>query len=319
MTDAVSSLKNVLAKQEEKPQQSLQSLIQSASKELGRALPSHLSPDRLVRIALTSIRLNPELSKCTPESFLGSLFVLAQLGLEPVAGRCYLLPFNNRRKVGNEWKTIKEVQAIIGYKGYVDLFYRHDSALSIDVQTVREHDDFSYAYGTEPYLKHKPAIKNRGEVIGFYAVGRLKGGASLFRFMSAEEALEHGKAHSKTYDEKSGRFYDSSPWVKEFEAMAKKTCIIQLAKLLPLSVELQRALTVDETSRDFREGIDSALDLPVSTTWAHTPEEADLAQKNPPTAASKPKEPAKKQADPDEAGDANEDTFNNYTGKELLK
>jgi hypothetical protein len=34
---------------------SLQALIEKSTKELGRALPSHLSPERLVRIALTCI------------------------------------------------------------------------------------------------------------------------------------------------------------------------------------------------------------------------------------------------------------------------
>ena len=49
--------------------------------------------------------------------------------------------------------------------------------------------------------------------------------------------------------------------------MALKTVLVQLAKLLPLSVELQRAISADETSRDFRAGIENALDLPVTTDW----------------------------------------------------
>src|SRR5690349_10776977 len=93
-------------------QQSLQELITKSAKELGKALPEHMRPERLVRIALTCIRLNPELGKCTPASLLGSLFTAAQIGIEPVAGRAYLLPFNNNRKIDNEWKTVKEAQFI---------------------------------------------------------------------------------------------------------------------------------------------------------------------------------------------------------------
>src|SRR5690349_62603 len=104
-----------------KDPQDLKVLLRSATIELGKALPSHMNPERVVRIALTAINQNPELTKCTPVSFMGSLFVLAQIGLEPIAGRAYLLPFNNKRKVGDEWKTFKEVQAVIGYKGYVEL------------------------------------------------------------------------------------------------------------------------------------------------------------------------------------------------------
>src|SRR3990167_2357663 len=102
----------------------IQSMIEKSASELGRALPDHMKPERLVRIALTCIRLNPALAECTPASLLGALFTAAQIGIEPIAGRAYLLPFNNKRKIGNEWKTIKEVQFVMGYKGVVELFYR---------------------------------------------------------------------------------------------------------------------------------------------------------------------------------------------------
>jgi len=278
-------LSKALETQTAKPK-GLQDLIRESTKELGKALPAHLSPERLVRIALTSIRLNPELTKCTPESFLGSLFVLAQLGLEPVAGRAYLLPFNNKRKdAAGNWSSVKEVQALVGYKGLVDLFYRHESALSLDMQTVHANDEFKFQYGTSSELIHRPAMKDRGAVIGFYAVAKMKGGASAFKFMSLEDCLEHGKKHSKTYDKVKKAFYPSSPWASNMEGMCLKTVLIQLAKLLPLSIEMQQAIQVDETSRDFRKGIDSALDMPVTTDW----QEAEIVEQ-----ATEPEKPASK-------------------------
>lgn len=269
----IEAVKNGIVKKEPV---SIQTMIQSSAKELGKALPSHMSPERLVRIALTSIRLNPELSLCTPESFMGALFTLAQIGLEPVAQRAYLIPFNNSRKINGEWKTIKEVQSVIGYKGLAELFYRHESALSLDMQKVYENDTFSYEYGTNSYLKHKPALKNRGEVIGYYAVAKMKGGASVFKFMSKDECLEHAQKHSKSFDKKTNSFNPSSPYAKEFDAMAMKSVLIQLSKLLPLSVELQRAISIDETAREYRSGIDNALDLPDITNWEEVVEETPL-------------------------------------------
>jgi len=248
----------------------LRAMIQNSVKEIERALPSHLNADRIVRIALTSIRLNPDLAKCTPESFLGSLFVLAQIGIEPIAGRAYLLPFNNKRKIGSEWTTTKEVQAIIGYKGLIELFYRNDAALSIDTQAVYANDDFNYEYGTDSFLKHKPTMKERGAVIGYYAVAKMRGGASVFKYMSKDECMLHGRNHSKTFNKKSNEFSSYSPWAKEPDAMCKKTVLIQLSKLLPLSVEIQRAINVDETSRHFRSGIKDTLDLPDNTSWQET-------------------------------------------------
>lgn len=273
-------ISGALAKTAEQKPIGLVSLIRQSTKELATALPSHLSAERLVRIALTSIRLNPELAKCTQESFLGSLFVLAQIGIEPIAGRAYLLPFNNSRKDGASWKTIKEVQAVIGYKGLIELFYRNKAALSIDAQAVHHGDDFDYEYGTDARLKHKPAMSNRGEVIGYYAVAKMAGGASVFKYMSKEECLEHGRKHSKTFSTKSNSFPDYSPWAKEPDAMCKKTVLIQLSKLLPLSVEIQQAISVDETSRQFKGKINDALDLPETTGWDNIPE-AEISKEEP--------------------------------------
>ncbi len=254
------------------PAISLKDLIEKSSKELGRALPSHLSPERLVRIALTTIRLNPELQKCTPESFLGALFVSAQLGIEPIAGRAYLLPFNNKRKIGNEWKSFKEVQFVMGYKGLAELFYRHEKAVQLDWGIVHENDDFRYEYGTNAYLKHIPAQNDPGVAIGYYVIAKLNGGGRPFMYMNKTDCLEHGKKHSKTYDKNEGKFYASSPWATSEDSMCLKTVLIQLAKLLPLSVEMQRALEADETSREYRTGIDNALDIPADTTWDKEPE-----------------------------------------------
>ncbi|NKV63713.1 hypothetical protein GS924_06770 [Rhodococcus hoagii] len=51
--------------------------------ELQRALPKHMDPDRMARIALTVLRQTPKLNECKPESFLGALMTAAQVGLEP--------------------------------------------------------------------------------------------------------------------------------------------------------------------------------------------------------------------------------------------
>lgn len=262
------TVQNGLAKVQSKD---LRSLIEQASKELARALPEHMRAERLVRIALTCIRTNPDLSKCTPESFLGSLFVSAQLGIEPVGGRAYILPFNNRRMVNGEWTTVKEAQFILGYKGLAELFYRHEKAVMLAWGAVHENDGFDYEYGTSSKLIHKPVSKNRGKVIGFYVVATLANGGKPFMYMSLEDCLSHGKKHSKTYDKKKDEFYSSSPWATNTEAMCLKTVLVQLGKLLPLSVEIQTAIAADETSRDYRKGIDDAMDLTPTTTWTEPP------------------------------------------------
>jgi recombination protein RecT len=242
----------------------VQDYINESIKELGKALPAHMNAERLARIALTCIRLNPELAKCTPESFLGALFTAAQIGLEPVAGLAYLLPFNNNRKIGDGWKTVKEVQLVIGYKGLNSLFFRHEKSVQLDWGIVHENDLFEYEYGTGAFLKHIPDVGVRGDVTHFYVVSTLQGGGKPFMVMTKAECMAHGQKHSKTWDKTNKAFNSKSPWATNPDAMCLKTVAIQLFKILPLSVELQRAIGADETSREYHKGIVDALDIPAS-------------------------------------------------------
>ena len=234
---------------------SIEQLIQASLKELGKALPSHLNAERLARIAITTIRQNPKLAECTPMSFLGALFQSAQLGLEPnVEGQAYITPYLNSKKITDEngktkWIKVLEAQFQIGYKGYIELFYRHGAAEYIDTHAVYENDIFEFEYGTNSYLRHCPVYKNRGDVIAYYSVAKIKNGGSVFKVMGKDACIEHGKTHSKCYDKDSQSFDKNSPWFKFPDSMCKKTVIIQLAKLLPKSVELQKALAMDNTTK----------------------------------------------------------------------
>lgn len=262
----VEQTKNAL--QAKEPPKDLQTLIKNASIELSKALPEHMRAERLVRIALTCVRMTPQLSNCTPESFLGALFTSAQLGLEPIAGRAYILPFyNSKKKPDGNWHKVLEAQFMIGYRGLAELFYRHEKSVMLNWGVVKQNDEFEYELGTEAFLKHRPAKAERGNTVGFYVIADL-GKAKPFHYMSIEECLEHGQKHSKTFDKKNGRFYDSSPWMTNFDAMALKTVLIQLCKVLPLSFELQRAIEQDETSREYRKGVEDVLDVPSTTNWS---------------------------------------------------
>ena len=269
----VADAKKALSKSGNK---SIQELINESAKELGRALPSHMSPERMCRIALTTLRLNPKLMNCDPKSILGALFQSAALGLEPnVEGQAYIVPYSN------------EAVFQIGYKGIIDLFYRHESSLSIDAHTVHENDDFSYTYGTESKLEHQPALSNRGKAIAYYAVAKMRDGASVFKVMSKEDCEQHGKKHSKTYG--------NGPWKTDFDAMAKKTVLLQLAKLLPKSVEIQHALSMDNTIKT-RVSADM-FDIPDETEWKDVEVEDVTEEEKPKSNIQKKAEEYKKEKD----------------------
>lgn len=228
--------------QERKPKTLTQLMADPSTKaQIALALPKHMTADRLARIAMTELRKTPKLMQCDQMSFLGAIMQCAQLGLEPggALGHAYLLPFDKRQKQGNQWVTVAtETQLIIGYRGMIDLARRSGQIVSLSARAVFENDKFSYAYGLDEKLEHVPNEDgNPGSLTHVYAVARLKDGGVQFEVMS-KAAVDKVRALSK-----SG---DKGPWVDHYEEMAKKTAIRRLFKYLPVSIELQRAVNLDE-------------------------------------------------------------------------
>lgn len=285
---AVTKLKSQIVSRKEKTT-TIEEYVESKKAEIGQVLPANMTIDRFLRIAYTAIRLNPKLADCTQQSFVGALFQAAQLGLEPnVEGQAYIIPYTNTKYKDGKKVYVTEAQFQIGYKGYIELFYRHGAALSIDMHAVYENDVCEYSYGTDSYIKHCPKLGDRGEVIAFYAVARLRNGGSVFKVMSVQECLEHGQTHSKCYitkewDEDLKRyipvephFDKNSPWAKDFNAMCKKTVLIQLAKVLPKSIELQKAIAMDNTTKSLIRK--DMFEVPDETNWKTDEDVIDYAK-----------------------------------------
>jgi len=212
------------------PSKGMEQLLTKMGGQIQKALPSMVSSERFQRVALTAFSNNTKLQQCDPMSFIAAMMQSAQLGLEPNTplGQAYLIPYG------------KQVQFQIGYKGLLELAQRSGKIKTLYAHEVRENDTFDIDYGLNQTLIHKPLLKgDRGEVIGYYAVYHLDTGGNSFIFMTKDEVLEHAKRFSKTYN--------SGPWQTDFDAMAKKTVIKQLLKYAPLSIELQKATSMDET------------------------------------------------------------------------
>ena len=56
--------------------------LETYKSEITRALPKHMTADRMARIALTEFRKTPALMKCDPATLFGAVIQCAQLGLE---------------------------------------------------------------------------------------------------------------------------------------------------------------------------------------------------------------------------------------------
>lgn len=205
--------------------------IKSYQKEIAKALPAVITPERFSRIATTAVTQNPALAQCSPQSFIGAMLTAAQLGLEPNTplGQAYLIPYGTN------------CQFQLGYRGLIELAHRSGDIKSIEAHVVYANDEFDFEFGLEPKLKHKPAKKDRGDAAWVYAVYHTKDGGYGFEVMSVDDINRHRAKYSKA---------KSSPWDSAWDEMAKKTVIKRVLKYAPLKTEFARAMATDETTTD---------------------------------------------------------------------
>lgn len=217
----------------QKPQDAvgqIQALIQKMQPEMARALPKHVTADRMARIVLTAVRTNPRLAECTPASFLGCVMSLAQLGLEPNTplGHAYLIPRRNKKR------NTTECTMLIGYQGMLDLARRSGQVTNIYAYVVRAGDAFKYRLGTERYIEHVPSDDPQREsraITHVYAVAKIKDGEPEF------EVLTLAQVNARRNRSMAGQ---DGPWVTDLEAMTLKTAARALFRWIPKSAEMAR-------------------------------------------------------------------------------
>ena len=224
------------------PLATLKDLLDKAKTSIAAVLPKHLTPDRLIKVALVACSRTPKLLECTPSSVLQSVMTAAELGLDPsgALGSAYLVPYGNTCTL------------IVGYRGLIDLARRSGEIESIEAHLVHAADLFVCEFGLNPRLVHTPDfdVEDRGPVRLVYAVAKLKGGGYQVEVMSFAE-IERIRKRSKAGN--------SGPWVTDWNEMARKTVVRRICKYLPLSVEV--ADTLSREDRAETGGPVAALDI----------------------------------------------------------
>ena len=232
MTNAKQALqkKNNSRTPAQRKQDTVRGLLKSMEGEIKNALPSYLPVEKFIRTALTAINSNPDLAECTQDSLLAAIMNSAQLGLEfnTPLGEAYLIPYKNK-KTG-----ITTVNFQLGYQGLLKLAYNTGQFKRITAREVRENEVFDFDYGTGE-ISHKPCLTgDSGDVIGYYAIYQTKDGGQDVFYMSKEDARAYGLKYSVPFEK-----YNSGPWTTNFDAMAKKSALIQVLKYAPKAIESQ--------------------------------------------------------------------------------
>lgn len=217
-------------------------LIEGRKGELSRLLKNVMTPERMIRIALSDVARNPTLLSCVPESIANCLMVGAEFGLVvggPLA-EVYMIPRRNKHKNG-AWCA----EPMIGYRGYCRLAQRSPGIKRIDAHAVYEGEEFSYDIGTgEIVHRWRSGIdRSAARITEVYAIAESTSGARWVEVMD-RAAVEKRRRQSGAGS--------SGPWVDWWDKMALKTVILSLLRggRVPLSLEIADAITADADGDD---------------------------------------------------------------------
>ena len=199
-------------------------LVFTAEKQFTASNEFKMNFNREAGFAIQILCNNPYLMKCDQDSIKHAVVNVALTGitLNPALKYAYLVP----RKVKNEIKCILD----ISYMGMIKILTDAGAVKNVDAGVIYSNDKYDYRRGSDPYFKHQPALSNKGEKIGAYAIAFLRDGGFQFEILGREE-IEKIRATSESYKNEDGRKY--SPWETWEDEMWKKSVLKRLFKLLP--------------------------------------------------------------------------------------
>lgn len=229
-----------------------------------QAMGDKMSAERFVRIAINATMRQPALLECSKVSFYQVLLDLASYGLEADGRRAHLIPFwNTKMCVCNHQKdshqsgkcmvpgcdctklsSRRDVQLIIDYKGLAELVRKSGDVSYIHADAVYKGDDWSFSYGSDAHLRHKPNLEVARTVdkrMAYYSFVKLRDGSEDFIVFSPSQ-VEAIRKRSKSPD--------NGPWVSDYDEMGKKTVFRNHSKWLPLKPEVKDAIEHDDDAID---------------------------------------------------------------------
>jgi phage RecT family recombinase len=216
--------------------------LKDSAKSLSQYAVTNYKLDSFIKSAMLAIVDKPELREClTTSTGKASLFNALRyaastgLSLNPQQGKAALIAFGG------------QVQYQVMKNGIIDLAMRSGKVEFVTCDTVRENDKFEIEKTSDgDKFSFKPAMTDRGKIIGFFAACKLTTGSTMTKWMTLDEIEDHRDRYSAMYKAKP----EKSPWTKSFEGMGLKTVIKALFRNLSISDELDSAVGSDDASEN---------------------------------------------------------------------
>lgn len=228
----------------------MKDLVEQQLPAIERQLGGAMNSEAFVRAVLSEITKSPDLMKADPRTLLGGVMLAAQLRLEIGSGlgEFYLTPRKDHGK--------QICLPIIGFQGMIKLALRSEFVTNVEAFMVREGDDFTFGANSDRGMFYDWTPRDFEDTrpwIGVVASARMKTGGTTWVYLTREQVYKRRPS-----------FWEKSPWRTHEEEMSKKTAVRALAKYLPKSTDLGRALEADEQKVLHIKGMDEVQISPVA-------------------------------------------------------
>jgi len=237
---------NAVQEVQNRPIDIFRAQLDRAASTIMPLLPKHISQEKFTSQVITTVAYNPKLQECTPTSLLRAVATAAELGLSlnPVMKECDILP------VWSKDGTVAQCRP--RYTGLMRLARQGGTVKAIAAHEVYENDHFSYEYGLEPKLEHRPAAGDRGTLTFAYCTWKMADGTVNFEVVD-KKRIERAKSASEGYKAYKANRIKSTPWVDDESEMWRKTAVHAAMKYIPQQTEndvLAKALSLDDIAFD---------------------------------------------------------------------
>lgn len=229
----------------------LSNQLEARAHEFKKALPSHISPEKLQRTIVTAATNSPDLLVADRQSLIVAAMKAAQDGLLPDGREAALVIFNNRERDANgQWVSRKVVQYMPMVYGLRKKIVQSGDVSSLQTGLVYRAEmvagAFLYEVGIEPPIRHRPMLDLPAEelkddkIVAAYSIAKMKDGTVSVEVMRRGE-IDQVRESSMTGATKDrfGKPRDpKGPWADWFGEMARKTVMRRHSKTLPMSGDI---------------------------------------------------------------------------------
>lgn len=213
------------------PIEAMRVSLEKMSPQFKLALPSNVTPEKFVRVAMTAMQENDKLLTTDRTSLFASFTKCAQDGLLPDGKEAAIIPFG------------KSAVYMPMVAGILKKIRNSGEISSIAPHVVYENDKFEYWIDEKgEHIKHVPQLSGeRGDPTHAYCIATTKDQSTYIEVMDFEQ-IEKVR--------KSSRNPDKGPWKDWWSEMARKTVLRRLSKRLPMSSDAQETVHQDDQLYD---------------------------------------------------------------------